>query len=150
MPAPRWLFTRDNEDHRDAHRMQPVRDGRYLWAFDRAKNVAEVFESSSGAHLGTIDLRSEGVPDPTPDLSDISPGGNRMFVALRGPNPLSGDPHVSTGSTPGIGIYQLEESVAVRRRWSASPTWTPAVSSAQTRTGSRCVCVDEAAAPAFA
>jgi hypothetical protein len=110
VPAPRRVFTRDDEAGRDAHRMQPTRDGRYLWAFDRAKNVAEVFESSSGAHLGTIDLRGEGVPDPTPDLSDVSPGGNRMFVALRGPNPLSGDPHVSTGSTPGIGIYQLEES----------------------------------------
>jgi hypothetical protein len=110
VPTPRRVFTRDDEPGRDAHRMQPTRDGRYLWAFDRAKNVAEVFESSSGAHLGTIDLRGEGAPDPTPDLSDLSPGGNRMFVALRGPNPLSGDPHVSTGSTPGMGIYQLEES----------------------------------------
>lgn len=33
-----------------------------------------------------------------------------MFVALRGPNPLSGDPDVAAGSTPGMGIYQLEES----------------------------------------
>ena len=110
VPAPRWVFTRDDEADRDAHRMQPTKDGRYLWAFDRAHNVAEVFETASGAHLGTIDLTGAGVPDPTPDLSDVSPGGNRMFVALRGPNPLSGDPHVSTGSTPGIGIYELRES----------------------------------------
>jgi hypothetical protein len=33
-----------------------------------------------------------------------------MFVALRGPNPLSGDPHVSTGSTPGVGIIHLAQS----------------------------------------
>jgi hypothetical protein len=110
VPAPVWLFTRDDEADRDAHRMQPTKDGRYLWAFDRAKNVAEVFESASGTHVGTIDLRGEGVPDPTPDLSDLSPGGNRLFVALRGPNPLSGDPHVSTGSTPGIGIYAMQEN----------------------------------------
>ena len=47
-------------------------------------------------------------PEP-PDLSDLSPGGNRLFVAFRGPNPLSGDPHVSTGSTPGIGVYAVQE-----------------------------------------
>src|SRR5688500_2399566 len=88
--------------------MEPTKDGRYLWAFDRAHNVAEVFETRSGAHVGTIDLRGEGAPDPTPDLSDLSPGGNRIFVALRGPNPLSGDPHVATGSSPGIGIYAVE------------------------------------------
>ena len=109
-PAPLWLFSRDAEPDRDAHRMQPTKDGRYLWAFDRAKNVAEIFETASGDHLGTIDLRGEGAPDPTPDLSDLSPGGNRMFVAFRGPNPLSGDPHVSTGTTPGMGIYALRES----------------------------------------
>ena len=109
VPAPRWLFTRDDEHDRDAHRMQPTKDGRYLWAFDRAANVAEVFESRSGVHVGTVDLRGEGVPDPTPDLSDLSPGGNRMFVAFRGPIPLSGDPHVATGSSPGIGIYALQQ-----------------------------------------
>ena len=33
--------------------------------------------------------------------------GNRLFVALRGPTPLSGDPHNATGSTPGLGIIQV-------------------------------------------
>ena len=109
-PAPAWIFSADAEADRDAHRMQPTKDGRYLWAFDRAKNVAEVFETASGTYIGQLDLRGEGAPDPTPDLSDLSPGGNRMFVAFRGPNPLSGDPHVATGSTPGMGIYAIEES----------------------------------------
>jgi hypothetical protein len=46
--------------------------------------------------------------DPSPDLADVAPAGNRIFVSLRGPNPLSGDPHVSTGSTPGIGVIQIQ------------------------------------------
>jgi hypothetical protein len=28
-------------------------------------------------------------------------------VSLRGPVPLSGDPHASTGTTPGLGIIQV-------------------------------------------
>jgi hypothetical protein len=50
--------------------------------------------------------------DPTPDLMDISPGGNRVFMALRGPNPLTGNnPAFSNaaGSTPGIGIIRVEQ-----------------------------------------
>ena len=109
VPAPTVVFG-DHQDHRDAHRMQPTKAGRYLWAFDRGMNLAEVFESATGAHLGTVDLASAESADPTPDLSDLSPDGNLMFVALRGPNPLSGDPHVSTGSTPGLGIVHLEQS----------------------------------------
>jgi hypothetical protein len=39
--------------------------------------------------------------DPAPDLVDAAPNGNRLFVALRGPVPLSGDPHNAQGTTPG-------------------------------------------------
>lgn len=108
-PAPRLVFTRDDEPGRDAHRMQPTKDGRYLWAFDRAANVAEVFESVTGDHLGTVQLAGETSADPAPDLSDLSPDGNRLFVALRGTHPLSGDPHATTGSTPGLGIVRLTD-----------------------------------------
>jgi hypothetical protein len=31
-------------------------------------------------------------------------------VSLRGANPLSGDPHASTGSTPGLGVLQVEQA----------------------------------------
>ena len=41
---------------------------------------------------------------------DIAPAGNRVYTALRGPNPLSGDPHSSTGSTPGLGIIRVEQA----------------------------------------
>ena len=35
--------------------------------------------------------------------------GATMFVALRGPVPLSGDPHNAQGSTPGLGIIQVTD-----------------------------------------
>jgi hypothetical protein len=28
-------------------------------------------------------------------------------MSLRGPNPLTADPHVSTGATPGVGIIKV-------------------------------------------
>ena len=31
-------------------------------------------------------------------------------MSLRGPNPLTADPHVSTGSTPGVGVLKVTES----------------------------------------
>ncbi|HYD51196.1 MAG TPA: hypothetical protein VEA99_01165 [Gemmatimonadaceae bacterium] len=108
VPSPRLVFSRDGEPHRDAHRMLPMKGGRHLWAFDRGTNVAEVLDAVSGAHLGTVDLASALSADPTPDLAELSPSGNRIFMTLRGPNPLSGDPHVSTGSTPGLGVFQVE------------------------------------------
>jgi hypothetical protein len=45
--------------------------------------------------------------DPTPDLLVTSPNGSHVFMSLRGPNPLSADPHVSTGSTPGVGVVKV-------------------------------------------
>jgi hypothetical protein len=59
--------------------------------------------------IDTVPLLSDDSGDPTPDLADLSPSGNRIFVSLRGPNPLSGDPHASTGSTPGLGVLQVEQ-----------------------------------------
>ena len=103
-----WLFT-DPSEHRDAHSIVPTKHERYAWVFDRAANVAEVFETENGAHINTIELAGPGAEDPTPDLGDISPSGNRIFVSLRGPNPLSGDPHASTGDSPGLGVIQVTE-----------------------------------------
>jgi len=48
-------------------------------------------------------------PDPTPDLLVLSPEGTHMFLTFRGPNPLSGDPHVSMGATPGVGVLKITE-----------------------------------------
>lgn len=108
-PLPAVLFS-DDSGERDSHGMVVTKDERFLWVFDRAANVAEVFDVVSGERVNTVGLGSTQSSDPTPDLAAISPAGNRIFVSLRGPNPLSGDPHVSTGSTPGIGVIQVREA----------------------------------------
>lgn len=110
-PAPghiQWLYS-DPSDHRDAHGILATKHERYAWVFDRAGNVAEVFDTETGAHVNTVPLAGLSLDDPTPDLADISPSGNRIFTSLRGPNPLSGDPHASTGAIPGLGIIQVTQ-----------------------------------------
>lgn len=45
--------------------------------------------------------------DPTPDLLFMAPNGSHMFMSMRGPNPLTADPHVSTGAVPGVGVVKI-------------------------------------------
>jgi hypothetical protein len=103
----RDLLFDDQSANRDAHGSAATKHQRYVWMFDRTGNAAEVFDAESGEWVNTVDLESAHSGDPTPDLAVVSPSGNRIFVALRGPIPLSGDPHASTGSTPGLGVIQV-------------------------------------------
>ncbi|HET9702984.1 MAG TPA: hypothetical protein VFP85_03045 [Vicinamibacterales bacterium] len=57
--------------------------------------------------MNTIPLEGEVSDDPTPDLLALSPNGSHAFVSLRGPVPLTADPHISTGSTPGVGVIKV-------------------------------------------
>lgn len=107
-PAPNILYS-DDHGQRDAHGMAVVGDGRYLWIADRAANIAEVFDVRWSRRLDPVQLAGPLSDDPTPDLLDVSPRGDLLFVTLRGPTPLSGDPHVSTGSTPGLGVVRLQQ-----------------------------------------
>ncbi len=117
--------------NRDAHGLVAVRNiesgtARYIHQMDRVRNNAEVFKIAppwndlEKRHVGTYSLTttgvcgttlgSEKVNDPTPDLGDLSlggaPDGGRIYVALRGPNPLSVS-HAAEGSCPGLGIVTL-------------------------------------------
>ena len=67
-PAAELLFEDDAPD-RDAHGPVATNGERYVWMFDRAGNVAEVFDGSSGARVNTVDLLSNDSADPTPDLA---------------------------------------------------------------------------------
>lgn len=109
IPAPEVLYSDDGEE-RDSHGMAITKHERYVWVLDRDQNVAEIFDTETGANINTVDLNEGGPEGVAPDLADTSPSGNRIFVSLRGPNPLSGDPHVSTGSTPGLGVIQVSNS----------------------------------------
>lgn len=111
-PAPVVVLSDDTvppAHERDAHGLVATEHNRYIWVLDRAMSVAEVFDTSSDAHVNTIALAHPSSDHPTPDLADISPSGNRLFVSLRGPNPLSGSPHAATGSTPGLGVIQVKQ-----------------------------------------
>ena len=93
----------------DSHGMASTRDGRYLWVMDRHNDVAAIIEVASGKLVNTVNLNGRFTDDAAPDLIDVAPHGNRMFAALRGPTPLSGDPHNARGSTPGLGVIQLTD-----------------------------------------
>ena len=105
-PAPDPVYA-DEEGERDSHGLVLTSGGAHLWALDRVQNVAEVFDTGSGEHVNTVDLNTGEIAGLAPDLGDISPDGTHLFVSLRGPNPLSGDPHASTGSTPGLGVISV-------------------------------------------
>jgi hypothetical protein len=105
-PAPTRVFS--NEGEHDSHGMV-ARGNDFIWVMDRHANVAEVISVASGTRVNTVNLAGPLSDDPAPDLVDIAPSGNRLFVAFRGPTPLSGDPHIATGKTPGLGIIDLAE-----------------------------------------
>ncbi|MFB9966830.1 hypothetical protein [Sinosporangium siamense] len=107
-PAVERLFD-DHSPNRDAHGTAVTRGERYVWVADRASNVAEVFDARSGARVNTINLVSPYSADPTVDLLDISPDGKWIFASTRGPNPLSGDPHASHGTDPGMLVIRVTD-----------------------------------------
>lgn len=105
---PREVIDRDSRELRDAHGVARTRNDKYVWFFDRNANVVEIFRSDSGHKVGTVNIAAPGISlDPTPDLVSEAPDGRFMYVSLRGPSPLSGDPHASTGSTPGLLVLEV-------------------------------------------
>ena len=109
------FFAGDASPGRDAHGLGTTANGSYLWVFDRT-DVAEVYRIPTAEHQNSVDLRSSGVSRrPAPDLVALSPMGDRFYLALRGPKPQTGSPHVATGETPGLGILQLSNAGAYGR-----------------------------------
>jgi hypothetical protein len=104
-PAPALILSKSGVA--DSHGTVATQNDEYLWVMDRHANVAEIVDVATGQWVGTVNLAGDASSDPAPDLADRSPSGNRLFVALRGPVPLSGDPHNATGSTPGLGIIDV-------------------------------------------
>jgi hypothetical protein len=105
--------------HRDAHGMAIVGDE--LHQFDRIQNKAEIFKlQPPWDHLhphDTYDLTASQAcgttagattsNDPTPDLGDVAPDGQTIYMALRGPFPLTIS-HAAAGSCPGLGIIRKD------------------------------------------
>jgi DNA-binding beta-propeller fold protein YncE len=109
VPAPRVVLSDTSEDA-DAHGATLTKHQRYLWVADRGRNFLWVIDTTTDAVLGEIPLAGPVSDDPTPDLLMTAPNGSHVFMSLRGPNPLTADPHVSTGSTPGVGVIKVTQS----------------------------------------
>jgi DNA-binding beta-propeller fold protein YncE len=110
-PAVTLVFSEEGEA--DAHGAGLTKHGKYLWIADRNRNFIWVVDTKTDLVVNTIPLVAPASPlsdDPTPDLVLVSPNGSHAFMSLRGPVPLSGDSHVSTGSTPGVGVLKVTES----------------------------------------
>jgi hypothetical protein len=106
-PAPRLVFSHDERGFVDSHGAVLTRNDRHLWVSDRAANNIVVVDTESDTVVGEIDLSEHGLVDTTPDLMDVSPGRTRVYMTLRGPEPLSGNaPGVNNamGMIPGLGI----------------------------------------------
>jgi DNA-binding beta-propeller fold protein YncE len=85
----------------DAHGMLILR-GRYLWMANRGeKDTIIIVDTETKEVVNTI--TDAGV---APDLMDIAPGGNLVFVTLRGPKPTTGG-MPATGVTPGVAVIEV-------------------------------------------
>ncbi|MEQ1563828.1 MAG: hypothetical protein ABL960_14220 [Nitrospira sp.] len=93
----------------DSHGMAAV--GRYLWSADRAGNNVEIIDTLSHLSVGSVDLTTDANKDPAPDLMDVSPDGQYVFVGLRGPAPLTGNDKTvnnAKGTIPGVGVIHVD------------------------------------------
>jgi len=114
-PPPTVVFSHDDRGFVDSHGAALTKHGRFLWVGDRAANRVVVVDTKTDSVVNEIDLVGSKSDDPAPDLMDISPAGNRVFVSLRGPHPLTGNvPGVdnAVGSTPGVGVLRVKRGGA--------------------------------------
>ena len=101
----------DDSVGRDAHGVTPARvslgaaEAKYLWVADRGYGIISTYDALSYDLLDEIQLSNSQTI--TPDLLDTNPVGNLVFASLRGPMPLSGDPHVSVGDVPGLAVFKV-------------------------------------------
>jgi DNA-binding beta-propeller fold protein YncE len=99
----------DPSEGADAHGAALTKHGKYLWIADRGRNFLWVVDTATDQIVNIIQLVGDVSNDPTPDLLAVAPNGSHAFMSLRGPNPLTADPHVSTGSTPGVGVLKVTQ-----------------------------------------
>ena len=96
----------------DAHGFWFTPDGEELWVLNRETNDGVVIDPDTDEVIDEIDaFGPDTAPAPDGDAPDImwaSPDGEYVFVTLRGPEPLSGDPHAATGENPGFSVLDAE------------------------------------------
>lgn len=91
----------------DGHGLAVVGKGsRYLWMGNRANANIAIIDTQSDSIVGTISDVGKA-----PDIMDKSPDGEKVFVALRGPNNLTGGA-VAKGEKPGMAVMRVKEGGA--------------------------------------
>ncbi len=112
-PARTLVYSQDGDPNLvqvDSHGATLTRHGRYLWVADRWANKIVVVDTRTDQVVNEIALAGAVSSDPAPDLMATSPDGNRVFVALRGPRPLTANNPAfnnAVGNTPGVGVIQV-------------------------------------------
>ncbi len=104
----------------DSHGMLVA--GHYMWSCNRGSNTCNVHDVSLSPFdedadpadrqriVNTVDLQGDVLGDPAPDLIDISPSGRLMFIAQRGPKPVSANNpgfRNAVGDSPGVGVVRI-------------------------------------------
>jgi len=109
----------------DAHGLLVTGGGRYLWMNHRADWNIVVVSTASDSLAGFI-TNLGGAPD----IMGLSPDGRLVFIAMRGPNNLTGGP-TAKGDRPGFLVLEATDSgrsarrvafVAIGDQTPASPT----------------------------
>jgi DNA-binding beta-propeller fold protein YncE len=97
------LLQSASSDGVDAHGLRIAPDGETFWQVNRGSHDGQIIDAESFEVIAAI-------PDAgdAPDILDFSPDGALVYVTQRGPTPLSGDPHVATGSQPGVAVIDAE------------------------------------------
>jgi len=99
----------------DGHGMLVTGSGRYVWMGSRADHNVQVFSTAADALAGFItDVGA------APDIMAASPDGRFVFVALRGPNNLTGGPSAK-GQTPGVAVLEILDGGRNGRRVAFAP-----------------------------
>ena len=97
----------------DAHGFWFTPDGEELWVLNRETNDGVVLDPETDEVVEEIDAFGPADDDDpeesdAPDIMWATPDGEYVVVTLRGPAPLSGDPHAATGVTPGFSVLDVE------------------------------------------
>jgi len=110
VPSPRLVFTHDGSIS-DSHGMLITKYERFVWIAERFGNTITIVNVETEEVVEQMSLVGNVSQDPAPDIMAISPSGNRVFVALRGPRPLTQNNPAfnnSVGATPGLGVIRVQ------------------------------------------
>lgn len=87
----------------DGHALWFPEGDEELWVLNRETDDGVIADPSADENVEEVEEYG-----PAQDIMWSSPDGEYMFVTLRGPEPLSGDPHAAEGETPGFSVLDTE------------------------------------------